>query len=390
MKPVFGAGVVYDATKKNRQTQFQSMANGLRASRLKGYVAKIERETRTFLKSWGESGTIDLLHALSELTILTASRCLHGNDVRENMYKEVSELYHDLDQGVQPLSVFWPGAPTAAHKKRDVARGKMVELFSKVIKERRADGGGKGSDGTDILSIFMDIKYKDGRPITDDEITGLLIALLFAGQHTSCITSTWTSLFIARDPAILAKVMEEQNAIFSANNDDASSSAIDYDKLQEMPYLHNCMREALRLCPPLILLMRKALKPVPVTITSCDGDKCTMKKHVIPAGDTVLVSPKVGMRLSSVFEDPDSFDPDRYAAPREEHKTPYAYLGFGGGMHSCMGQNFAFLQVKTILSVMFREYEIELVGEEFPECDYEAMVVGPKGDCRVRYKRRSG
>ena len=87
MKPVFGPGIVYDATKKNRQVQFQSMANGLRTARLKGYTAKIERETRMYLKTWSDEGELDLFHALSELTILTSSRCLHGDDVRENLFK---------------------------------------------------------------------------------------------------------------------------------------------------------------------------------------------------------------------------------------------------------------------------------------------------------------
>jgi sterol 14-demethylase len=94
------------------------------------------------------------------------------------------------------------------------------------------------------------------------------------------------------------------------------------------------------------------------------------------------------MRIPEAFPNPDEFDPDRFAEPRDEHKIPYAYLGFGGGMHSCMGQNFAFVQVKTILSILFREYEIELVSTTFPEQDFEAMVVGPKGDCRVRYKKK--
>ena len=102
----------------------------------------------------------------------------------------------------------------------------------------------------------------------------------------------------------------------------------------------------------------------------------------------VAVSPSVGMRLPHVFSNPDEFDPDRYGPEREEHKIPYAYLGFGGGMHSCMGQNFAFVQVKTILSILFREFEIERIAKDMPELDYENMVVGPKGDCRVRYKRR--
>merc|ERR1719203_1222715 len=96
MKPVFGPGVVYDASKKNRQTQFQSMAHGLRTARLKGYIPKIEKETKKFLQSWGNEGEVDLYAALSELTILTASRCLHGNDVREKLHRDVARLYADL------------------------------------------------------------------------------------------------------------------------------------------------------------------------------------------------------------------------------------------------------------------------------------------------------
>jgi sterol 14-demethylase len=381
MKPVFGPGVVYDASKRNRQVQFQSMAHGLRTQRLKGYTAKIERETRQYLQQTlgdGE-GTIDLFHALSELTILTSSRCLHGDDVRENLFKEVSELYHDLDRGLTPLTVFFPNAPTAAHRARNAARVKMVELFGKVIKNRRDNPNVKHSDGTDILSIFMETKYKDGTPITDEQVTGLLIALLFAGQHTSCITSTWTALFILNNPSLVKRVVDEQGDVF-ANMD--VSAPVDYKMVNEqMPLLHNCMKEALRLCPPLILLIRYALKEVKVTASGRD--------YTIPKGDMVLISPSVGMRLPSVFPNPDTFDPDRFGPGREEDKSsPYAYMGFGGGMHSCMGQNFAFVQVKTILSVLFREYEMEMVSAEMPSIDYEAMVVGPSGDCRIRYKKR--
>jgi len=378
MKPVFGPGVVYDASKKNRQTQFQSMANGLRVSRLRGYVTKIERETRLFLKGWGTEGEIDIFHALSELTILTASRCLHGDDVRENMFREVSELYHDLDHGLTPLTVFLPNAPTKEHFKRNVARKKMVELFGKVIKNRRDNPDKKHSDGTDILSIFMEIKYKDGTPISDEQVTGLLIALLFAGQHTSCISSTWTSLFVSHNKDIMKRIFEEQKTIF----DGKESDELDYDKINQMQLLHDCMKEALRLCPPLILLIRKAMKNVPV--------KAGGKSFTIPKGDMVLISPSVGMRLPDVFKDPDTFDPDRFGPGREEHKSsPFAYMGFGGGMHSCMGQNFAFVQVKTILSVLFREFEIEMIADKIPDIDYEAMVVGPKGDCKIRYKKRT-
>jgi sterol 14-demethylase len=375
MKPVFGPDVVYDATKKNRQVQFQTMANGLRTNRLKSYVTKIEEETRTYLKNeWGASGQVDLLKSLSELTILTASRCLHGEDVREHIFKDVQELYHDLDHGLTPLTVFWSTAPTAAHKKRDAARLEMTRLFGNVIKERRENPG--GSDGTDILSLFMDIKYKDGTPITDGQVTGLLIALLFAGQHTSCITSTWTSLFIANDGNLVDRILEEQNQILAKD----PNKKLEYEDLQEMELLHNCMKEALRMCPIFIMVLRKAEQACKV--------KSLGNNFVIPKNDIVVVSPTVSMRLKSTFADPDTFDPDRFAAPREEHKQPYSYLGFGGGLHSCMGQNFAFVQVKTILSIMFREYDIQRVAENMPSVGYNDMVVGPKGDCSIRYKKR--
>lgn len=378
MKVVFGAGVVYDASKKNRQVQFQTMANGLRTSRLKAYVVKIEEETRNFLrKEWGDStGTVDILKSLSELTILTASRCLHGEDVRTHIFKEVQELYHDLDHGLTPLTVFWPTAPTAAHKKRDAARQEMIRLFTKVIRERREFPD--RSDGTDILSLFMDIKYKDGTLITEEQVTGLLIALLFAGQHTSCITSTWTSLFIANDGKLMKRILEEQKQVLGPDN---MEKKLTYDDLNNMELLHNCMRETLRMCPTFIMILRKVERDFSISVNNT--------QYTIPKNDYVVVSPTVSMRQKSTFADPDTFDPDRYAPPREEHKQPYAYLGFGGGVHSCMGQNFAFLQVKTILSVMLREYDIQPVAKGMPAIGYDDMVVGPKGDCRVRFTKRT-
>jgi len=373
MKAVFGADVVYDAEPKMRKEQMLNMAQGLRTDRLKSYVPKIVKETEDFIKDWGDEGEVDLLSVLSDLTILTASRCLHGDDVRENLFGKVSLLYHDLDQGITPFSFFFPNAPIKAHKTRDKARKEMVKLFGKVIAERRANPE-KTKNNTDILQVFIDMEYKNGKKNTDDQITGLLIALLFAGQHTSSVTSTWTALLASSRPEIMQRVLAEVDEV-------VGGEAVTFDMVQKLELMHNCMKEALRMHPPLIMLMRKAMKDVP--IESKEG-----KKWTIPKGDIVITAPSVAMRLPHVFKEPDLFDPDRFAAPREEHKTPYAYLGFGGGMHQCMGQQFGYLQVKTILATLFSKYEIEMLGP-LPEPDYTAMVVGPKGHPMVRYKRRA-
>jgi len=387
MQAVFGPDVVYDATKRNRQVQFQTMANGLRTSRMKTYVEKVKYETELYFKEhWnladGETRVVDIFKDMSELTILTASRCLHGDDVRQHIFADLQRLYHDLDAGLTPLTTIWRHAPTAQHARRDAARKELVELFTKVIKERRLYP--ERSDGTDILSLFMEIKYKDGSSITEEQVTGLLIALLFAGQHTSCITSTWSILYLLHNPAILKRVEEEQKKLNvpTGKKKDAllNEVKLDLDVVNEMELLHNCMREVLRLCPTFIMLLRKALKDIDVTV---DG-----KKYTIPEGDIVGVSPTISMRLESTFPNADKFDPDRYGPGREEHKIPYAYMGFGGGRHSCMGQSFAFMQVKTILSVLFSNYELTPYAKTLPPVNYKDMVVGPDGDCRVTITKK--
>lgn len=92
---------------------------------------------------------------------------------------------------MRPISVFFPYLPTSYHKKRDQARAGLGRIFAKVIQARRASS----KKEEDVLQQFCDARYQNvcgGRQLTEDEITGLLIAVLFAGQHTSSITSAWT------------------------------------------------------------------------------------------------------------------------------------------------------------------------------------------------------
>jgi sterol 14-demethylase len=101
----------------------------------------------------------------------------------------------------------------------------------------------------------------------------------------------------------------------------------------------------------------------------------------------VATSPNFNHILPQVFKDPTAYDPERWVAPRDEDKaTPYGFVGFGAGRHSCMGANFAYLQIKSIWSCLLRNFEFELL-DPVPAADYETMVVGPK-PCRVRFTRR--
>lgn len=92
------------------------------------------------------------------------------------------------------MSVFFPHLPTKAHRRRDIARKEIVKIFSSVITQRRKDlASGKKlpEDSKDLLQRLIESQYDDGSHLTDDQITGLIIATLFAGQHTTNVSITW-------------------------------------------------------------------------------------------------------------------------------------------------------------------------------------------------------
>lgn len=375
--PTFGKGVVFDVEASVRNEQFRFFADSLKTTKMRTYVQMMVQEADQFFASWPDEGECNLLEKLSELIILTASRCLMGREVREHLFKEVYQLFHDLDNGMQPISVLFPYLPIEAHRKRDASRKKLSELFAKVIQDRRA----KGVVEEDVLQSFMDARYKNGGQLTEDQVCGMLIAVLFAGQHTSSITSTWTGLFMMAGKGkndIWKRAEDEQRAVIKQHGD-----KLDYDIVNSMDHLHRCMKEALRLHPPLIMLMRYAREAFDVT--DKDGHSYT-----IPKGHIVATSPAYSGRLDHVYTNAESYDPDRFAEPRVEDKAqPFSHIGFGGGRHGCMGETFAYMQVKTIWSVLLRNFDFEFIGSEFPKANLSAMVVGPYADkCQVRFRRR--
>lgn len=373
--PTFGKGVVYDVDQKVRTEQFRFFTEALKKDRLKKYVPMFAAEAEAYFAKWPETGVVDLKKEFANLIAKTAARTLLGREIREQLFDQVDSLLHDLDDGMRPISVFFPYLPTAFHKKRDLARIQLGRIFAKVIQSRRSSPVKE----EDVLQQFCDARYQNvynGRQLTEEEIAGLLIAVLFAGQHTSSITSSWTGYFMINDKEkSFAAAVDEQRRIMKQHG-----SELTMDILGEMEVLHLNIQEALRIHPPLLMVMRYAKQPF--TVTTSKG-----QSYIIPAGDVVAVSPNFNHVLPQIFERPESYEPDRFMPPRDEDKKkPFAYMGFGGGRHACIGQNFAYLQIKSIWSVLLRNFDFEML-DPVPEADYDSMVIGPK-PARVRFTRR--
>lgn len=316
-----------------------------------------------------------LKHEVDNVLMLMASRCLLGKEVREKMHDEVSSLLRELTGGLHLLSMFLPYLPTPAHRRRDRARARLEEIFSGIATSRRQGSSGRvNNKHDDTLQSLIDSRYKDGRATTDAEVTGLLVALLFAGHHTSATVTTWTAARLLRHAEWLRSATAEQSALLRRR-------AVDYDAVLQMDVLHRCVKEALRLHPVTPMILRRVRRAF--TVRTAGGGE-----YGVPEG-RMVASPLVANNLlPGIYRDPHAFDPDRFAAGREEDRAggELAFTAFGAGKHACIGEGFAYLQIKVILSHLLRNFDLEMVSP-FPETE-NMISMKPKGEVMVRYKRR--
>ena len=372
MTPIFGKGVVFDASPERRKEMLHNSA--LRGDHMKGHAATIEREVRRMTADWGDAGEVDLLDFFAELTIYTSTACLIGPKFREQLDSRFAHFYHQLERGTDPLCYVDPYLPIESFRIRDEAREGLVGLVGEIMNHRIAHPPADKSD-RDMLDVLVSIKDDDGTlRFSADEITGMFISLMFAGHHTSSGTSAWTLIELMRHPDISAAVVEELDDLY------ADGQEVSFHALRQIPKLENVIKETLRLHPPLIILMRVA------------QGEFEVEGFPIHRGDFVAASPAVSNRIPEDFPDPETFDPSRYDKPREEDVVHrWTWIPFGAGRHRCVGAAFATMQIKAIFSVLLREYEFEMAQPpESYRNDHSKMVVQLARPAKARYRRRIG
>ena len=161
------------------------------------------------------------------------------------MGTRVTQLYHDFDVAIDLIAVYFGlPLPLPKYRRRDEAHKELKRMFLGEIADRRA----KGEKFDDLVDTLMNAQYKDGRALTDEEIGGMLIGVLFAGQHTSSITAAWTGLELQANPAYLKRVMDEQKAVMAEFNGELTFESL---KKVTSPLLFNFgMHTALLTVPP--------------------------------------------------------------------------------------------------------------------------------------------
>lgn len=371
------------------------MKIGLSTEAFRSYVPIIQQEVEDFLKrnpSWkGEKGTAEVGSTMAEVTIYTASHSLQGKEVRDRFDSSLAALYHDLDMGFSPINFSLHWAPLPHNRARDHAQKTVAKIYMDIIKSRRAGGG---EEKLDIMWQLMKSTYKDGQSVPDHEIAHMMIALLMAGQHSSSSSISWIMLRLAARPDILEELYNEQIAILGAD-----LPALKYEDLSKLTLHNNVLKEILRLHTPIHSIMRKVKQPMPVPGT----------KFVIPASHVLIASPGCTSREEEFFPNALHWDPHRWDAGSggvrgtdvAEEKFDYgygliskgassAYLPFGAGRHRCIGEQFAGVQLLTIMATMVRTFKLRNPGgsNEVIGTDYTSLFTRPLAPAVIEWERR--
>jgi len=409
--PVFGTDVVYDVPNPILMQQKKFVKSGLTPENFRKYVPMIADETISYLEDHvfenpkTQQSVKDALTVASEITICTASATLQGPEVREGLNKSFADLYHDLDGGFTPLHFAFPNLPLPSYRRRDRAQVAMRNFYTNIIHKRREDNR-EGQLG-DMIDSLQGQTYKDGRPLTDKEIAHIMIALLMAGQHTSAATGSWLLLHLASRPDIVAELRQEQIDLYGkpGQTDDNELDPLDLERVQS-PLMLACIKEVLRLHPPIHSIMRKVKSPITVPQTLASRNEDT--PYIIPSSHFVLAAPGVSQIDPSVWSSPQEFQPSRWlklespfkGQQAQEEMVDYGFgmissganspfLPFGAGRHRCIGESFAYLQLSTLGATVIRNCDLELVSPKFPKPDYSTMLVCPLKPRDIKFTRRN-
>ena len=203
----------------------------------------------------------------------------------------------------------------------------------------------------DFLDILLTAADEDGSGLTDLEIRDEADTFMFEGHDTTTSGISWTLYCLAKYPEHQEKIRDEVRNVLMGRE------WLEYDDLKELKYTHWCIKEAMRLYPPVFFIVRRAASDLEL-----DG-------HVIPKGMPIDVSIRMIHRHPDTWENPEEYDPLRFHPSNAEGRDPYAYIPFSAGPRNCIGQNFAVNEEKLVVASIVHKFKLSLVdGHKVEAC----------------------
>jgi cytochrome P450 family 4 len=300
------------------------------------------------LRKYEESPSVDLHPLVALCTLDTICETAMGTKINaqkgdNNEYvhcvKEMCRIV--IDRCLSPIKLFrityWMTKDYYIQKK---VLHILHEFTTSVITSKKQTKNGRSDDKK---SAFLDLLLKfsqDQNLLSDEEIREEVDTFMFEGHDTTASAICFALYALANHPKIQKTVLEEQRELFG----DEKDPTIAYQELQDMKYLELVIKETLRLYPS-----------VPV-IGRYTQEDFLFEGQVIPKRTNVALYIYGLHRNPEYFPEPEKFDPDRF--DNLNGSLPFAYIPFSAGPRNCIGQKFAMLEMKSVISKVIRHFEL--------------------------------
>jgi cytochrome P450 len=313
------------------------------------FVSAITNKAMVMLEQWRTPATRgEVLNISSEMSKVTRNitlKILFGLDLP--MYSEetveiersieVAESYVSFLNFINPTPLW---APTPRNRAFQRALQTFDRMVRRIIDERRRDE----TEHHHLLSLLMAARDQDsGEGLNNQELHDEVRTGFLAGHETTAASLTWTWFLLSTHP--------EAERRLQAEVDDVLGGRLPtIDDLPRLVYTRMVMMESLRLFPPAWLASR--------SLNSDEEDE--IGGHVINKKTVLFISPYVTHHLPELWENPDAFDPERFAPERLTKLPQFTYIPFGGGPHQCIGANLAQIESQLILATVSQRYSLRL------------------------------
>ena len=339
-----------------------------------GYAPIMTQVTQALLAEWdafAEPREADVAAAMMHTTLHIISRAMFSSD--SDGIVDVVEADVNLYQ-----SKVRPTLADFLHLPRWLARliapfptsGIFDEFDIKVDKLLTERGRAPEAEPKDLLARLISARDAEtGGGMTAKEVRDQVVTIFMAGHETTAQALSWTFYLLSQHPDVERKLHDELATVLAGHTPR-------YEDLGELRYTRMVIEESMRLFPPAHIMGRQ-----PVSDDEVLG-------HRIPAGSTVLILPWLLHRKPALWENPDCFDPERFAPERAALRPRYAYIPFGAGPRICIGASFAMAEAMVILAIVAQRYRLRL-KPGFPVEPQGLITLRPRYGLRMSLERRT-
>lgn len=335
-------------------------------NKIAGFGQDMLEATQQMLEGWerNQGHPFDLDHAMMELSLRIVGKTLFSVDLSQGAPSMVKATLEALDYVIykakNPFSfpVFFP---TRRNRSFRAALEVLDHSIDQLIETRRG-----AEPKEDLLQMLLDATDQDGSRMSPKQLRDELITIIIAGHETVASALTWAFHLLATHPEKEEKLLDELQQVMP-------DGVFSLEKLPSLVYTKAVFDETLRLYPPAWVITRHAKQ----------AD--TIMGYEIPRGSLMVMGTYITQRQPAVFDQPDSFIPERFlqAKPLER----FGYIPFGGGPRLCIGNNYALMEGAIVIAMAMQKFKVQSHTAYPAEAD-AAVTIRPKGGLLVTCQRR--